>query len=99
MFDLIWYSIHMGEYEQHTSAKGNQSDQVSELKPLFDLGHIVGTPGALQALQEAERKPYEFLHRYVTGDWGDLDEEDKEENVLSVEQGFPEIFSLQIRIR
>jgi hypothetical protein len=30
----------------------------------------------------------EFLARHVTGDWGDLGDEDKEENELSVEQGF-----------
>jgi hypothetical protein len=88
MFDQIWYSYHMGEYEQHASAKGDQPDQDSELKPLFNLGQIVGTPGALQALTEAEQNPFELLHRHMTGDWGDLDEEDKEENVLSVEQGF-----------
>lgn len=32
--------------------------------------------------------PLELLVRHVTGDWRDLDEEDKEENKLSVEKGF-----------
>ena len=56
--------------------------------PLFELGQVVGTPGALQALTEAGQLPAEFLARHVTGDWGDLCDEDKEENELSVEQGF-----------
>jgi len=55
---------------------------------LFELGQVVGTPGALQALTEAGQLPAELLTRHVTGDWGDLCDEDKEENELSVEQGF-----------
>ena len=54
----------------------------------FRLGQVVGTPGALRALEEAGQNPAEFLTRHVTGDWGDLCDEDKEENELSVEQGF-----------
>jgi hypothetical protein len=57
-------------------------------KPLFSLGQVVGTPGALQALEDAEQHPVEFLTRHVTGDWGDLCDEDRKENELSVEQGF-----------
>jgi hypothetical protein len=55
---------------------------------LFELGQVVGTLGALQALADAGQHPAEFLARHVTGDWGDLCDEDKEENELSVEQGF-----------
>ncbi len=29
-----------------------------------------------------------LLHRHVTGDWGDLADEDKQENELSVQKGF-----------
>ena len=29
-----------------------------------------------------------ILARHVVGDWGDLEDEDKQENELSVEQGF-----------
>lgn len=49
--------------------------------------NLGGTPGALQALEEAERNPLEFLARHVTGDWGDLCEEDRAENDVSVAQG------------
>jgi hypothetical protein len=55
---------------------------------LFELGRIVATPGALQALQKAEQQPAEFLDRHVKGDWGDLDDEDKQENEFSVRNGF-----------
>ncbi len=46
-------------------------------KPLFDLGQIVATPGALEALQDAGQQPHVFLTRHATGDWGDLDDEDR----------------------
>ena len=46
-------------------------------KGLFSLGHLLSTPGALAALEEAGVEPSELLGRHVTGDWGNLDEEDK----------------------
>ena len=51
---------------------------------LFPLGRIVATPGALQALEEAGQSPMEFLDRHAVGDWGELDEEDKQTNNYSV---------------
>lgn len=54
----------------------------------FSLGQILATPGALAALEEAGQRPEEFLNRHLSGDWGDLDEQDKAENELSVQQGF-----------
>ena len=53
-------------------------------KPLFDLGQIVATPGALDAMAKTGDDPGVFLGRHVTGDWGDLDAEDKAENDYSL---------------
>ena len=61
--------------------------------PLFPLGQIVATPGALAALEEAGQQPVTFLQRHQSGDWGDCGEEDKQENDLSVREGF-RIFSV-----
>jgi hypothetical protein len=55
---------------------------------LFSLGQIVATPGALTALEKAGQNPLDFLSRHARGEWGDLCEEDRKENVLSLEQGF-----------
>ena len=57
-------------------------------QPLFELGQIVGTPGALEALLQAQQHPVLFLSRHVTGDWGDIPDEDKDENEFSVARGF-----------
>jgi hypothetical protein len=54
----------------------------------FPLGRVVATPGALRALEKAEQLPAEFLDRHVNGDWGDVSDADKQENELSIEQGF-----------
>jgi hypothetical protein len=54
----------------------------------FALGRVTATPGALTALERAEQLPAEFLDRHVNGDWGEVPDEDKQENELSVEQGF-----------
>ena len=57
-------------------------------QPLFPLGQVVATPGAIEAMQEAKQDPLQLLYRHVTGDWGELDEEDKAENDFSVQRGF-----------
>jgi hypothetical protein len=54
----------------------------------FPLGRIVATPGALAALEEATDNPASFLRRHVTGDWGELDEHDRQENEFSVAHSF-----------
>ena len=56
--------------------------------PLFSLGMVVGTPGAVDALEEAGQGPEEFLDRHVRGDWGDVPEADKHENDFSLQHGF-----------
>ncbi len=59
------------------------------MTPKFRPGRLLMTPGALRAFQDAqESKPWLHLHRHLRGDWGEICEEDKKENDLSVEQGF-----------
>ncbi len=54
----------------------------------FLLGHVVATPGALRALQKAEQEPQEFLNKHVNEDWGDVPEEDRQENESALTHGF-----------
>jgi hypothetical protein len=53
----------------------------------FPLGHVVATPGAVEALTRAEQSPLEFLARHAGGDWGELDEHDRQENEFSLPRG------------
>ncbi len=62
--------------------------QQTERKPLFDLGQLIATPGALAALEKSRQSPMDFLTRHVTGDWGDLCEEDRKENQFSLGKDF-----------
>jgi hypothetical protein len=56
--------------------------------PLFPAGQIVATPGALALLEQANQSPLELLSRHLRGDWGDLCQDDKTENELSLKYGF-----------
>jgi len=44
------------------------------------LGRVLSTPGALAACEDADVDPLTYLSRHVTGDWGDLGDEDKAAN-------------------
>lgn len=61
---------------------------MSTQRPRFPLGQVVATPGVSVALRTAGQLPFAFLRRHQSGDWGDIAEEDKAENELSVAQGF-----------
>ncbi len=56
--------------------------------PLFPLGRVVATPGALSALEEAGVDALGLLRRHQSGDWGDLDAHDRRENAKSVKNGW-----------
>jgi len=55
--------------------------------PLFPLGQIEATPGAIEALERANQLPTEFLTRHATGDWGKLDEHDIAHNRFALSNG------------
>jgi len=57
-------------------------------QPQFPLGRTVATPGALEALQRAGQSPLDFLTRHICGDWGQVSDEDRQENELALQQGF-----------
>ena len=53
------------------------------MTPRFPLGEIVATPGALNLGVDLNT----YMHRHHCGDWGDLDNEDKESNEKALEEG------------
>jgi hypothetical protein len=58
------------------------------IRPLFPLGRVVATPGALAALEAAGDPAAKFLARHARGDWGNVDTDDAKENDLSLREGF-----------
>lgn len=48
--------------------------------PLFPLGQVLATPGALGLLQTHQLIPLSFIQRHVVGDWGDICAEDQQVN-------------------
>jgi len=55
--------------------------------PLFPLGAVVATPGALEALAEARVPPLTLLRRHASGDWGELDAHDRRANKRALKYG------------
>lgn len=55
---------------------------------LFEPGKVMATPGALAALERADQEAKEFLDRHIAGDWGDVPQEDKVENEVSLLNGY-----------
>lgn len=52
----------------------------------FPLGRLVATPNALEHIPNPEILA--ALQRHLTGDWGDVDEHDRQENELSLKEGY-----------
>lgn len=57
-------------------------------RPLFTLGQVVSTPGALDLLDRTGTNAFDLLQRHQHGDWGSVPAEDAEENQRSVEAGY-----------
>jgi len=53
----------------------------------FPLGQIVGTPGALEAIERAGQEPGFFLSKHVQGDWGTMCADDKQLNEDALSNG------------
>lgn len=64
------------------------NESSSSKLPLFSLGRILATPALLEHFEKHQIIASDYLSRHVTGDFGELDEEDKAENQLSIKQGF-----------
>ena len=60
---------------------------VAFARPRFELGQVVATPTALQAIEDSGQTPSEFLDRHVRGDWGDLGSDDRQANEVALQDG------------
>lgn len=60
---------------------------ISHSQPLFTLGHVVATPGALDLLDRLGINASTFLARHQAGDWGDVCREDSATNTWAFKAG------------
>lgn len=58
-----------------------------EQEPLFELGEVVLTDGAIETLKTLNVDPSLLLVRHVTGDYGDLCKDDLQANKRAVKNG------------
>jgi hypothetical protein len=70
-----------GRYLTHNEWQGDLEYKAAQTKGLFPLGRIMSTPAAMAALNLEEPGDTgafaaKLLGRHVTGDWGDVEEED-----------------------
>ncbi len=63
------------------------SESSKTTSPKFELGTVVATPGALEALERSGQSPAEFIKRHVQLEQGVLDSEDHELNGEAVKDG------------
>jgi hypothetical protein len=54
---------------------------------MFELGEVVATPAALEALRNAGQAPGDFLRRHVNCDWGNVDGHDQKANAQALRDG------------
>jgi hypothetical protein len=59
----------------------------------FLPGRVVATPGALNTLDRFNVSYLELLGRHLSGDWGDLCDEDKASNEAALTSGEARLFS------
>lgn len=50
------------------------------IQPRLPLGHLLATPAAVAALALAGVSIFRLLNRHARGDWGDLSDEDRQQN-------------------
>ncbi len=71
--------------EPNVSSDGGPTSNIN--LPLFSMGQIVATPGALALLALHGVPATGLLQRHVRGDWGDLGREDRKANDDAVHNG------------
>ena len=78
------------DYQQR---KATMIAPIQPNEPKFELGRVVATPEAIDALEASGESPDSFISRHHTGDWGDVCADDAEANEEALQVGF-RIFSV-----
>ena len=62
----------------------------------LSLGRVLATPGDLRVLLQTGEDPLRLLARHASGDWGELDAQDRRENQRSLKNGWRVLSSYPI---
>jgi hypothetical protein len=62
----------------------------------LSLGRVVATPGALNLLMESGGRPFDYLVRHATGDWGELCAFDRRQNEIALREGLRVLSSYDV---
>lgn len=71
----------------HPDQTGKPAVSLAATRPLFPLGQVVATPGALELLARYGVEPRTLLARHQSGDWGQLSRDDACANDDAVKHG------------
>ncbi len=76
-----------GEEQSREAFEQEKRERIeSQKEPLFELGQVVSTPGALEALTREDIE--KALARHNRGDWGQVGRHDWRENETALREGF-----------
>jgi hypothetical protein len=62
-------------------------------QPRFRPGRVVATLGVHDLMERRELNPAPLLQRHLTGDWGDLSDNDRRQNDAALKSGQDRLFS------
>ena len=80
------------QQQQKPASASSKASGRSRSKALFELGAVVATPAALEQIEVGGDVGFiaamRLVRRHVTGDFGQLCDEDRQENEFSIAHGF-----------
>ena len=65
---------------------------------LFEPGTLAATQSAFAAIERANQDVVDFFSRHVTGDWGEVSQEDRVENEVSLLNGYRLLSAYRTRL-
>jgi len=74
-----------------------QQHQEATRRPLFSLGQVVATPGALEAFAMTGELVTSYVAKHQCGEWGMLDRHDIRANEQAVKHGARLLSAYQLR--
>lgn len=71
-------------HDDNDTLQANATEAAPHVR--FSPGDVYITPGACEALSQSNESARDLLVRHLSGDWGEVGEEDRAENEFSIER-------------